>query len=116
MKTIKIKENVSYREMQESFISEIKTYVTKDVNVLLTNGNLATIIQDSAGYNLENLNVPKLQKGEDGRAKIFKLGKLEDLQIMVDPYMRWDDNRILLKNDEIIIEEIEIIDKNDSLI
>jgi hypothetical protein len=35
---------------------------------------------------------------------------------MVDPYMRWDDNKIILKNDDLVIEEIEIIDEENILI
>ena len=47
---------------------------------------------------------------------MYKLGKLYELQIMVDPYMRWDDNKIILKIDDLVIEEIEIIDEENILI
>jgi len=116
MKTIKIEENTKYLAAQKYLIAELKSYITSDVNTLTTNGNLATCLQDCAGYNLENLEVPKLEAGEDGKAKQYKLGSLEGLQIIVDPYMLWTDNRIILKNDETIVEEIKVIDETDSLL
>ena len=114
MKKIEILKNDSYIQIQKNFCEELKSYLTSDVNIIVTNGNLATVLQDSTSYAID-ANIPVLEKGGDGRAKLYNLGNFENIQVMVDPYMRWDDNRIFFKNDDTIIEEIEITD-NESLL
>ena len=116
MKTIKIELN---REVFGSlnfyitkFIDELKSYFTNDVNILITNGNLASVLQYSKDYKLEMENI-KIDL--DGKYKTYKIGKLENIQMMVDPNMKWTDNRIILKNDDILIEEIEVIDQENLL-
>ena len=71
-----------------------------------------SVIQDSFDYKLK----VKLEKNKNGTAKNYPMGQFDNVSIVVNPYMRWDDNRILLKNNENIIHELEIIDENDMLI
>jgi hypothetical protein len=115
MKTIEIKKDEKYTQIQKQFITELKSYITSDVNILITNGNLATFLQDFSEYKLGEDEIKNEMKSDDGKPKMYKLGKLDELQIMVNPYMRWDDNKIILKNGEKIVEEIEIVDKENIL-
>jgi hypothetical protein len=116
MKKIEIKSDEKYTQIQNQFITELKSYITSDANLLITNGNLAALLQDFSEYKLGEDEIKNEMKSEDGKPKMYKLGKLDELQIMVDPYMRWDDNKIILKNNDMIIEEIEIIDEENILI
>jgi len=114
MKTIEITQT-KFREAQKYFTDEINKIISEDVDEILTNGNLASVILDSMGYSLDNNTT--LEKDENGKAKKYPMGTISGKQLLVDPYMRWDDNRILLKDkDENIINEIKIIDENDMLI
>ena len=58
---------------------------------LVTNGNLASVIQDVAGY---TLNPVKANLNANGQ--LFPMGNVGNISIYVDPYQRWDDNRIFL--------------------
>jgi len=58
---------------------------------LVTNGNLASVIQDVAGY---TLNPVKANLNSNGQ--LFPMGNVGQISIYVDPYQRWDDNRIFL--------------------
>lgn len=58
---------------------------------LVTNGNLASVIQDVAGY---TLNPVKANLNANGQ--LFPMGNIGNISIYVDPYQRWDDNRIFL--------------------
>ena len=58
---------------------------------LVTNGNLASVIQDVAGY---TLNPVKANLNANGQ--LFPMGNVGQISIYVDPYQRWDDNRIFL--------------------
>lgn len=117
MKTIEIKSDEKYTQVQKQFMTELKSYITSEVNLLITNGNLASVLQDSTEYKSDlNEILYNVLNSENEKFKMYKLGKLDNLQIMVDPYMRWDDNRIILKYDDLVIEEIEIIDDGNMLL
>jgi len=109
MKTIEIKKMDKYSIMLNKFSDDLKSYINADVNQLITNGNIGVILQDLQGYRLDfNKNV---MVSEDGKPKKYKMGKFDGLQVIIDPYMRWDYNKIVLKNDDKIVENIDIIDK-----
>ena len=57
---------------------------------LVTNGNIASVLQDIAGYTLNPTNVGKLNTN----GQLYPMGNIGNIQIYVDPYMRWDDNFI----------------------
>lgn len=116
MKKIEINSGKKYNQIMIQFITELKSYITNDMNLLITNGNIATLLQEFSEYKLGEGEIKNEMKTEDGKPKMYKLGKLDELQIMVDPYMRWDDNKIILKNNDFIIDEIEIIDDENILI
>jgi len=59
---------------------------------LVTNGNLASVIQDIAGYILNPVNAGKLNTN----GQLYPMGNVGSIAIYVDPYMRWDDNYIYL--------------------
>jgi hypothetical protein len=59
---------------------------------LVTNGNLASVIQDIAGYTINPTNAGKLNTN----GQLYPMGNVGNIAIYVDPYMRWDDNYIFL--------------------
>jgi len=59
---------------------------------LVTNGNIASVLQDIAGYTLNPTNVGKLNTN----GQLYPMGNIGNIQIYVDPYMRWDDNYIYI--------------------
>jgi hypothetical protein len=58
---------------------------------LITNGGLAAALQDIAGYTI-NPTKSKL----NGQGQLYPVGSIGDISIYVDPYMRYNDNRIVL--------------------
>jgi len=59
---------------------------------LVTNGNLASVIQDVAGYTLNPVKGANL----NANGQLYPMGNVGNIAIYVDPYQRWDDNRIFL--------------------
>ncbi len=59
---------------------------------LVTNGNLASVIQDIAGYTINPVNAGKLNTN----GQLYPMGNIGNIAIYVDPYMKWDDNRIFV--------------------
>jgi hypothetical protein len=58
---------------------------------LITNGGLAAALQDIAGYT-----VNPLKSKMNASGQLYPVGSIGDISIYVDPYMRYDDNRIVL--------------------
>ncbi len=58
---------------------------------LITNGGLAAALQDIAGYTI-NPAKSKL----NGQGQLYPVGSIGDISIYVDPYMKYNDNRIVL--------------------
>jgi hypothetical protein len=58
---------------------------------LITNGGLAAALQDIAGY---TVNPVKSKMNASGQ--LYPVGSIGDISIYVDPYMRYNDNRIVL--------------------
>ena len=58
---------------------------------LITNGGLAAALQDIAGY---TINPVKSKMNTQGQ--LYPVGSIGDISIYVDPYMRYNDNRIVL--------------------
>lgn len=59
---------------------------------IVTNGNIASVLQDIAGYTLNPTNVGKLNTN----GQLYPMGNIGNIQIYVDPFMRWDDNQIFI--------------------
>lgn len=81
-----------------SKVNNASNYIANEGRVgpgqyIVTNGNLASVIQDIAGYTLNpvvggsNLNT---------NGQLYPVGKVGNMTLYVDPYMRWDDNRIFV--------------------
>lgn len=58
---------------------------------LVTNGGLAAALADISGYTI-NPTKSKI----NGSGQLYPVGSIGDIAIYVDPYMRYDDNRIVL--------------------
>lgn len=57
----------------------------------VTNGGLAAAMMDIAGYTI-NPTKSKI----NGSGQLYPVGQIGDIQIYVDPYLRYNDNRIVL--------------------
>jgi hypothetical protein len=57
----------------------------------VTNGSLAASLMDIAGYTIN----PTKNK-INGSGQLYPVGQVGDIQVYVDPYMRYDDTRILV--------------------
>lgn len=58
---------------------------------LVTNGGLAAAIQDIAGYTIN-----PVKSKLNGQGQLYPVGQIGDISVYVDPYMRYNDNRIVL--------------------
>jgi len=58
---------------------------------LITNGGLAAALQDIAGYTIN-----PVKSKLNGAGQLYPVGSIGDIAIYVDPYMRYNDNRIVL--------------------
>ena len=58
---------------------------------LITNGGLAAALQDIAGYTIN-----PLKSKLNGQGQLYPVGSIGDISIYVDPYMRYNDNRIVI--------------------
>jgi hypothetical protein len=58
---------------------------------LITNGGLAAALQDIAGYTIN-----PVKSKLNGQGQLYPVGSIGDIAIYVDPYMRYNDNRIVL--------------------
>jgi len=90
----------TYHSIQRKLVAKINNasnFIATDGRVgpaqyLVTNGNLASVLQDVAGYTIAPTNVGKLNTN----GQLYPMGNIGNIAIYVDPYMRWDDNRIFL--------------------
>jgi len=87
--------------LQRKLISKVNNgsnYIANEGRVgpaqyIVTNGNIASVLQDTATYVLStipggsNLNT---------NGQLYPVGKIGAMTLYVDPYMRWDDNRVFL--------------------
>ena len=79
-----------------------------NINNIVSNGNICSVLQDDLLYTLKD----KLKKDE----RYYSIGEYNNIELFVDTLQLWTDNRIILKNDDIVIEEIEIVDDESMLI
>ena len=57
----------------------------------VTNGGLAAALMDVAGYTIN-----PVKSKINGQGQLYPVGQIGDIQIYVDPYMKYNDNRIVL--------------------
>ena len=57
----------------------------------VTNGGLGAALMDIAGYTIN-----PVKSKVNGAGQLYPVGTIGDIQIYVDPYMRYNDNRIVL--------------------
>jgi hypothetical protein len=57
----------------------------------VTNGALAASLMDIAGYTIN-----PVKSKINGSGQLYPMGQIGDISVYVDPYMRYDDNRIVL--------------------
>lgn len=57
----------------------------------VTNGGLAASLMDIAGYTIN-----PLKSKISGQGQLYPVGQIGDISVYVDPYMRYNDNRIVI--------------------
>jgi hypothetical protein len=90
----------TYHSIQRKLVAKINNasnFIATDGRVgpaeyLITNGNLASVIQDIAGYTISPVQAGKLNTN----GQLYPMGNIGNISIYVDPYMRWDDNQLFL--------------------
>lgn len=82
-----------------------KILIDNNVSYIVTNGNIASLLQDSTYYTLSN---SSLLNSSISNGEPYYVGKFYDKNLMIDPHLRWDDNRIFLKYDKTIMTTYKI--------
>lgn len=90
----------TYHSAQRKLVAKINNasnFIATDGRVgpaqyLVTNGNIASILQDVSNYTLNPPTTSKLNTN----GQLYPMGNIGQIAIYVDPYQRWDDNRIFL--------------------
>ncbi|CAG7580360.1 MAG: gp156 [uncultured marine phage] len=85
--------------VQRKLISKIlnaSNYIATEGRVgpaqyVVTNGNIAAALQDISGYTIN-----PMKSKLNGTGQLYPVGQIGDVSIYVDPYMKYDDNRILV--------------------
>jgi hypothetical protein len=94
-------DSFSYVNMQRRISSRVHAAANIIANVsrrgrgnfIVTNTQIATLLQDAAGYNVNPMINDLTQ---DGTKSLYHAGSIAGLQLYVDPNMRWDDTRVLV--------------------
>lgn len=81
-----------------SKINNASNYIANEGRVgpaqyIVTNGNIASVLQDVASY---TINPPVGGSNLNVNGQLYPVGKVGAMTLYVDPYMRWDDNRVFL--------------------
>ena len=87
--------------LQRKLVSKVNNasnYIANEGRVgpaqyIITNGNLASVMQDVASY---TINPPVGGSNLNTNGQLYPVGKVGNMTLYVDPYMRWDDNRLFL--------------------
>lgn len=106
-------------EIQQGIIDMIKESAEgNNCNKIITNGNIGSLLQDVVNYSINNEHTPiessKIEE-KDGE-KVYNMGKIDDMELIIDALMLWDDNKIFLYDNKELKETIEVIDNNFVLI
>lgn len=87
--------------LQRKLVSKVNNasnYIANEGRVgpaqyIVTNGNIASVMQDVASY---TINPPVGGANLNVNGQLYPVGKVGGMTLYVDPYMRWDDNRVFL--------------------
>ena len=87
----------NYVELDREATDELIRYIIDSgYKKCILSSMLAACIQDNVSFNLKKL--PKGQSTING-VDIYSIGLISDIELYVDPYMRYDDNTIILLNE-----------------
>lgn len=90
----------TYHSIQRKLVTKINTasnYIYTEGRIgpaqyLITNGRLASVLQDVAGY----ITNPVVGAKMNSSGQLHPMGTIGNIAIYVDPYMSWSDDRIFL--------------------
>ena len=102
----------NYLESLKYFSEELNKAIEQNnnnINSIVSNGNICSILQDSIFYRAEKVN----SIDSDNQ---YAIGSYNGLVLVVDKLQRWDDGIIYLKNNDEVILTIQLVDDNNVLI
>jgi peptide subunit release factor RF-3 len=97
------------QELKQKTYKEIIDIISEfgdNINEIETNGRLSVFLLDCIGTKVELADRPMR----------YPIGQINNITVYVDPYMLWRDTTIYLIKDNITVESILIVDKNNVLI
>lgn len=104
----------SIYQLEKLFADKIMFVAHKmECDSIRTNGNLASVLQDVIGYNINPVDIPNILKNP---TDFYTMGTIEDIKLVVDPLMKWSDNRILFVKDNEVLYDGEVIDTHEVFI
>jgi len=105
MKTITIQKpnNYSYKDdfdkLLNIFIEELRTNIC-DAKYIITNGNIIDVITRHPEFKCDRYEYNE-RMNKMNNIIPFYIGEIFDMELILNPYTPWNDNRIVLKNDYI---------------
>jgi len=92
------------KQLIDKLIEIFNTYYTDKI---IVNGNIATVLSDSELF--VHQNIQKILSVSD---KPYYYGyinnNLNKIEVFVDPYLKWDDNRIIMVHNDTFLRNLKI--------
>ena len=99
--------NYTINELDEKATDDIISYIiSSGYKKCILNQMFATCIQDRAIFNFNTISKSPIYNGAD----VYHIGSIGPVKLYIDPYMRFDDETIILFND--LRVNTELIDTN----
>ena len=101
----------TYLESLKYLCEELNKIIEQNSNInsIVSNGNICSILQDSFFYRTEKPNIIDTDSH-------YSIGSYNSLLLVIDKLQRWDDGNIYLKNNDEVILTIQLVDNNNVLI
>lgn len=97
--------NEIYKLFHKKVYKYLKTYEATEI---VTNGHIGSVLQDydafkSDGIQYNNLSTSPIKPDP------YLIGSLDIIKVYVDPFMTWNDNRIIVKGSDIKLRKEKIL-------
>ena len=105
---LNLEENTTHYKFLKSMINKlIEIFNTYYTNKIIVNVNIASIISDSELFTYQN--IQKILSVSD---KPYYYGyinnNLNKIEVFVDPYLKWNDNRIIMVYNDTFLRNLKI--------
>jgi hypothetical protein len=102
----------NYKDILLYINQEILKAKTDDVDTIVTNLAMGSILSDLTQMKLEPLKAVSLELTTGP----YLIGEYLQMKVYIDPYMRWNDKTLYLKSGDVVCETLEFIDNDGILI